>query len=66
MPCPNKNLQIWKNLVEAVGDVNAQWAFNLNQFDIPTVEQAILLLDAQKQQDETTSNPKTNRLEILK
>jgi hypothetical protein len=62
MPCPNKNLQIWKNLVEAVGDVNAQWAFNLNQFDIPTVEQAILLLDAQKQQDETTSNPKTNKI----
>jgi len=58
MPCPNKNLQIWKNLENAVGSTNAQVAFNMNGFDIPTIEQAMILLDSVENPD----NAKTSRI----
>ncbi len=41
MPCPNKNLDSWKNLVAALGsDVDALTVFNINNFEIPTIEEA--------------------------
>ena len=43
MPCPNKNLNSWKNLVKALGndEVAALTVFNINKFDIPSIEDGI-------------------------
>jgi hypothetical protein len=48
MPCPNKNLESWKNLVDALGsEAKALAAYTLNNYDIPSVEEAKLLLATQ-------------------
>jgi hypothetical protein len=45
MSCPNKNLDSWKNLVAALGDVtDAHIVFNINNFDIPSIEDGKALL----------------------
>ena len=39
MPCPNKNLDSWKNLVAALGsEIDALTVFNINKFEIPSIE----------------------------
>ena len=49
MSCPNKNLESWKNLVDALGsEAKALAAYTLNNYDIPNVEEAKLLLAAQE------------------
>lgn len=54
LTCPNKNSQEWKDLVSAVGEVNAMLAFVKNNESIPSVEEANLIL---------TNTTRTNRNE---
>jgi len=45
MPCPNKNLESWKSLVAALGsEAKAQVAYTLNNYDIPSIEEAKTLV----------------------
>lgn len=45
MPCPNKNLESWKSLVTALGsEAKAQAAYTLNNYDIPSIEEAKALM----------------------
>jgi hypothetical protein len=45
MPCPNKNLESWKSLVAALGSkVKAEIAYALNNYDIPSIEEAKALV----------------------
>lgn len=49
MPCPNKNLESWKSLVSALGsEAKALAAYTLNNYDIPSVQEAELLLIMQE------------------
>lgn len=49
MPCPNKNLESWKNLVNTLGsEAKALAAYTLNNYEIPSVEEAKLLLAMQE------------------
>ena len=46
MSCPNKNMPEWKNLVAALGgEGEALAAFTLNQYEIPTVDEADIILE---------------------
>lgn len=60
MPCPNKNLESWKNLVDALGsEAKALTAYTLNNYDIPSVEEAKLLIAAQDAKTQgRVKNPK--------
>ena len=59
MPCPNKNLESWKSLVAALGsEAKAQVAYTLNNYDIPSIEEAKVLVDMY--QDRVSGKVKAN------
>lgn len=57
MPCPNKNLDSWKNLVAALGDeIDALTVFNINKFEIPSIEDGKAMLEIFKSGKTTVSD----------
>jgi hypothetical protein len=67
MPCPNKNLDSWKNLVAALGDeTDALTVFNINKFDIPSIEDGKALLDIFKSGKAVVSGEIREKLKQIK
>ena len=63
MPCPNKNLQSWKDLVSALGsDALAMAAYTMNNWDIPSIALAKQLIEKSKEE----KNKDEGILEVLK
>lgn len=57
MPCPNKNLDSWKNLVAALGsEIDALTVFNINKFEIPSIEDGKAMLEIFKSGKTTMSD----------
>ena len=67
MPCPNKNLDSWKNLVTALGDeTDALTVFNINKFDIPSIEDGISLFNIFKSGKTVVSSEIREKLKQMK
>jgi hypothetical protein len=66
MPCPNKNHPDWIRLSTDLGEANALLAFTLNDYEIPTLDQARALLEqAQNNQAQNgVSSPKIKQLKL--
>jgi hypothetical protein len=71
MPCPNKNLKSWKDLVAALGDNEAlaMAAYTMNNWEVPSISLAKQLIEnSKKVKDKDISQSETlkkNRLERL-
>lgn len=67
MPCPNKNLNSWKNLVSALGnEVDALTVFNINDFEIPSIEDGKTLLEVFKSGKTTVSSEIREKVKEVK
>ena len=69
MPCPNKNLPIWNDLVNALGsEADALAAYTLNDYEIPTVDIAKSLLSTLKSKISTivAPNQKSKALKLAR
>lgn len=67
MPCPNRNLDSWKNLVTALGDeTDALTVFNINKFDIPSIEDGIALFNIFKSGKTEVSSEIREKLKQMK
>lgn len=65
--CPNKNLDIWKNLVKELGsEGQALAAYTLNGYEIPTPEDAKLLLLAGRNKLNPEAKIASEKLKKLK
>jgi hypothetical protein len=67
MPCPNKNLESWKSLVEALeSEAQAHVAYTLNDYDIPSIEEAKILLASYNAEESSVTTTPTSKLKSIR